>query len=165
MKAISLMQPWAQLVAADLKSIETRSWSTSYRGQLAIHASKTFPSNARRLCYESVADREVLVEDDPVMLVGGNLLSLLPSMDEKSLPLGAIVGVATVYDCCPVERVRDTITNQERQFGDYSDGRWAWLLHEQRMLEHPIVCRGALGIWNVPERVVEFVDVQVATAS
>ena len=38
MKAITLHQPWAQLVAIGAKTIETRSWSTNYRGQLAIHA-------------------------------------------------------------------------------------------------------------------------------
>ena len=40
MKALSLWQPWASLVALRVKTIETRSWSTSYRGPLAIHAAK-----------------------------------------------------------------------------------------------------------------------------
>lgn len=38
MKALTLHQPWASLVALGVKRIETRSWSTSYRGALAIHA-------------------------------------------------------------------------------------------------------------------------------
>lgn len=38
MKAITLMQPWATLVAIGAKRLETRSWSTNYRGPLAIHA-------------------------------------------------------------------------------------------------------------------------------
>ena len=44
MKALSLTQPWATLVAMGAKRIETRSWATSYRGPLAIHASKGLPS-------------------------------------------------------------------------------------------------------------------------
>lgn len=40
MKAISLWQPWASLVAVGAKKIETRSWATKYRGSLAIHATK-----------------------------------------------------------------------------------------------------------------------------
>lgn len=40
MKALSLTQPWASLVAVGAKRIETRSWRTSYRGPLAIHAAK-----------------------------------------------------------------------------------------------------------------------------
>lgn len=38
MKAITLHQPWASLVAEGVKTIETRSWSTKYRGPLVIHA-------------------------------------------------------------------------------------------------------------------------------
>lgn len=41
MKAISLHQPWAQLVVAGRKRIETRSWKTSHRGPLLIHAART----------------------------------------------------------------------------------------------------------------------------
>lgn len=39
MKALSLRQPWASLVADGRKTIETRTWRTRYRGPLAIHAS------------------------------------------------------------------------------------------------------------------------------
>jgi hypothetical protein len=40
MKVISIIQPWATLIAIGEKKFETRSWSTKYRGELAIHASK-----------------------------------------------------------------------------------------------------------------------------
>ncbi len=40
MKAISLWQPWATLVALGIKQTETRHWATKHRGQLAIHAAK-----------------------------------------------------------------------------------------------------------------------------
>ena len=40
MKALSLTQPWASLVADGRKTTETRSWLTHYRGPLAIHATK-----------------------------------------------------------------------------------------------------------------------------
>lgn len=39
-KAISLKQPWANLVASGKKSIETRKWSTNYRGDLIICSSQ-----------------------------------------------------------------------------------------------------------------------------
>lgn len=41
MKALSLQQPWANLIADGFKTIETRKWTTSYRGPLLILASKT----------------------------------------------------------------------------------------------------------------------------
>lgn len=40
MKAISLKQPYANLIASGKKTIETRSWSTKYRGDLLICSSK-----------------------------------------------------------------------------------------------------------------------------
>lgn len=40
MKVISLRQPWALLVVLGHKKIETRSWKTTYRGDLLIHASQ-----------------------------------------------------------------------------------------------------------------------------
>jgi hypothetical protein len=43
MKALSLHQPWASLIGLGVKTIETRSWSTKYRGPLAVHASLRRP--------------------------------------------------------------------------------------------------------------------------
>lgn len=41
MKALSVKQPFASLIASGRKTIETRNWSTSYRGDLLIVSSKT----------------------------------------------------------------------------------------------------------------------------
>jgi hypothetical protein len=41
MKALSIKQPWAWLIANGYKDIENRNWWTSYRGQLLIHAGKS----------------------------------------------------------------------------------------------------------------------------
>src|SRR2546427_534687 len=51
-KALTLTAPWAHLIAAGAKRIETRSWRTDYRGQLAIHAAVGFPLWARGRCFE-----------------------------------------------------------------------------------------------------------------
>jgi len=40
MKAISLHQPWASLIAKGQKTIETRFWPTRYRGDLLIVSTK-----------------------------------------------------------------------------------------------------------------------------
>lgn len=47
MKALTICQPWASLIAISAKKVETRSWHTSYRGSLAIHAAKGYPRDAR----------------------------------------------------------------------------------------------------------------------
>ena len=44
MKALSTRQPWAWLIVNGYKPIENRNWRSGYRGELAIHASKTFDS-------------------------------------------------------------------------------------------------------------------------
>lgn len=41
MKVLSLTEPYATLIKEEYKKIETRSWMTSYRGEVYIHASKT----------------------------------------------------------------------------------------------------------------------------
>ncbi len=40
MKALSVKQPWANLIASGKKTIETRVWATDYRGHLLIVSSK-----------------------------------------------------------------------------------------------------------------------------
>ena len=40
MRAISLKQPWANLIVEGVKTIETRVWATRYRGRLVIVSSK-----------------------------------------------------------------------------------------------------------------------------
>ena len=42
MKCISIRQPWAWLIIKGVKPVENRTWSSSYRGPLLIHASLTF---------------------------------------------------------------------------------------------------------------------------
>lgn len=44
MKVISIIQPWATLIALGEKKFETRSWKTKYHGELAIHAIKKIDS-------------------------------------------------------------------------------------------------------------------------
>ncbi len=127
MKAISLTQPWASLVACGYKRIETRSWSTNYRGMIAIHAAKSFPRWAR----------EFAEDERSVGRVTGEL------------PLGAIVAVCRLLDIKSTHDIEPSAL--ERHLGDYTPGRCAWLLDEVAALDEPIICRGALGLWTVPE--------------
>ncbi|HQQ91669.1 MAG TPA: ASCH domain-containing protein [Kiritimatiellia bacterium] len=41
MKALSVKQPWANMIASGVKTIETRKWSTDYRGTLLIVSSRS----------------------------------------------------------------------------------------------------------------------------
>jgi len=55
MKALSVKQPWANLIAEGKKTIETRSWPTDYRGELLIVSSR-IPPIAPAGCAVAVVD-------------------------------------------------------------------------------------------------------------
>ena len=50
MKALTIIQPWATLLAAGKKRIETRSWKTNYRGEILIHAALKRADKCNRIC-------------------------------------------------------------------------------------------------------------------
>jgi hypothetical protein len=150
MKALTLTQPWATLVAKGQKKIETRSWNTNYRGPIAIHAAKGFPSWARQMCYSKHF-----------------VLSLFDDFDGKWqwLPTGKVVATCELVH---VVRIDEAISFQacdgigwnkqfwaldekERAFGDYGAGRYAWLLSNITALAEPISAKGALGLWDWSE--------------
>lgn len=49
MKAISIRQPWASLIVAGVKDIENRSWPTTFRGRILIHAAQKIDTDALEL--------------------------------------------------------------------------------------------------------------------
>lgn len=152
MKAISLWQPWATLIAIGAKRIETRSWYTPHRGPLAIHAAKTW--NAQ-------LDRLRLSEPFwPALRDGG-----WERFNE--LPRGCIVAVCDLIDCRRIHNGRlwsgdgwgntfsDPIPpSPERDFGDYTGGRYAWLLTNVRALRQPLPWRGAQSLFDVPDEAI-----------
>lgn len=154
-KAISLLQPWAWLAAVGLKSLETRSWSTSFRGPLAIHASLGRRGAIRTLC-----------EQDPFIRAALDAAGL--SFD--TLPRGGIIGaveltdVLKMWDGFPqplpapatgLLKLSDALqlSEQQRAFGEYAPGRFAWRLNEARALPELIACPGALQLWTMPAEV------------
>lgn len=46
MKALSVKQPWAWLIANGHKDIENRTWNTHFRGKFLVHASKGLDKKA-----------------------------------------------------------------------------------------------------------------------
>ncbi len=126
MKALTLRQPWAALVARGAKRIETRSWKTAYRGPLAIHASTSMTVAEKRLLHREPFARE---------------------MGNCSLPLGTVIAIVELVE---VEEITaDNVPDEpERSFGDYTPGRYAWRLTNVRQLTRPIPAKGALGLWE-----------------
>lgn len=137
MKALTLTQPWATLVAIEAKRIETRSWQTHYRGPLAIHAAKGL-AGMRQRDFVALCGRAPFA---PALAAAGY-------RDPADLPRGAIVAVAELV---AIERIEAaTMPDEpERSFGDYRPGRYAWHLAGVRRLVSPRPARGALGLWSV----------------
>jgi hypothetical protein len=150
MKALTLTQPWATLVALGEKRIETRSWSTKYRGEIAIHAGIRFPFDCRDLCdtppFRSVLRGFWLGASD---LPAGRVIAtaLLVECIETEVATAGIVGENLVLNRYAKPR-HYRIGRHERDFGDYTPGRWAWVLDDIKPLPEPIPARGARRLWE-----------------
>jgi hypothetical protein len=81
--------------------------------------------------------------------------------DALSLPLGAVIAVAELVDVMKFTRgtLRDVraraksreLPPHEADFGDFSPGRYGWVLKAVRALREPVPARGMLGLWEVSE--------------
>jgi hypothetical protein len=176
MKALTLHQPWATAIAEGIKTIETRSWSTSYRGPLAIHAGRSLEGiemlDAGRLCREDDAALVAQLVEIGVRQWG-------------DLPLGAIVAVVNLVDVVPIGETADdgdpfprivvipkrpplyrstapypslvlfrdpmaegVDISEQQPWGDFTPGRFAWLSADVRKLDEPIPAKGRQGLWS-----------------
>jgi len=156
MKAITLWEPYARLVAGGVKLVETRSWGTPYRGPLAIHA-------ARKWDAEVAADIERVRED---LKKCWALTALGLRKDQKrvlyDLPwekgLGCILAVVELVDCRPMLEAPDTV---EGLFGSFGPGRWGWKLEHVRPLAEPVPCKGQRMLWPLPQKIEDVVTEQL----
>jgi hypothetical protein len=133
MKALSLWQPWATLVAILGKRNETRGWATTYRGPLAIHAAAKFPPAARQLVGTFPFDEVLRRAGCPTW---------------RELPLGAVVAIAELVDVVRIDGQTRVPGGNEFMFGDYRRGRYIWRLGDVRKLPAPVPATGALGLWS-----------------
>ena len=129
MKVLSLTEPYATLIKTGVKKIETRSWKTSYRGKLYIHASST------KIPKEYKNNKELM-----------NLVNV------NELNFGNIICSCNLVDCIEMtdKFIEEVKKNKEEYIcGVYKVGRYAWILEDIKVLENPILAKGHLGIWNI----------------
>ena len=127
-KVLSIIEPWATLIKEGKKRIETRSWKTSYRGELYLHASSKHIDKKN--------------PDLP------SLLNLIPNI---SMGYGNIICKCKLVDCVYMDQeFLDRIQKDKQEFlcGEYNLGRYAWILEDVEILEKPIPAKGHLNIWN-----------------
>lgn len=134
MKAISLLQPWASLIVMGAKQFETRSWGTKHRGMLLIHASQSMKPVNRELNMDFQQEFFHLQ---------------IPKYED--LPFGAIIGKVYLANVFKTQVIANSLSDQEKAFGDFTYGRYAWELKQPVMFEKPIPYKGSLSLWDFPD--------------
>ena len=176
MNAITQPQPYASLIAVGAKTIETRSWSTSYRGPLVIHAGAAPPEHGLRLGAKGPITTAEYLVSYPAVPSARSTPVLLDLCNEETipLPLGAVVASCRLVDVVPIidgyheqpGGVRFVAIQgdgtflyspgagrcwdlaKQLPFGDFTPGRYAWLLEDVEAVTPPIPARGRSGLWS-----------------
>ncbi len=152
MRALTLHQPWAQLMVWGFKNVETRSWAAPRNliGQrVAIHAGKWEPRPT---------DWNIEIQRIVLQRAGGS----------HSMPMGAVVATARLVECMQVVSEPDSVglvscrgfgelgdeaeyevTIKTDTYGDFSVGRWLWVFQDVRHIE-PVPINGRQGVWSLP---------------
>jgi activating signal cointegrator 1 len=156
MKALSIWQPHASLIAWGLKPYETRGHPVSYRGLIAIHAAK------------STQGLEDIVEQTRTLKAQGHWppmkegflrtfhqavnvyleVAKIDGFTYNDFPLGAVVATARLAAVYDAGLLHPKLKWPERDFGDFSAGRYAWRLEDVKALPEPIPARGQQGLWD-----------------
>jgi len=162
MKAITIYQPYASLIAVEAKKFETRSWYTPYRGTIAIHAAKK-------------RDYEYKMQYPEAFVYAVDDVFYENQLAWDCLPHGAIIATAVLVGCHKIDyrhipnapiKVgywKDSsvingkmlwceISEQEQLFGDWSEGRYAWEFANVQRKVSPTPVKGQQGIWNWDDR-------------
>ena len=124
MKALSIKQPFAWLIANGIKDIENRKWRSNYRGRLLIHASKTWDQQGYEYVKFHTMDSE----------------SQLPS-ERDEYDFGAIIGVVTMVDVVQFHPSK------------WFFGPWGFVFELPKVFQDPKPYRGQLGIFDVPDSI------------
>lgn len=155
MKALPLWQPWSSLVALGAKRVETRGyppWELGLRAgqRIAIHATKGGLAKREEL--------EWLTEHgEAFRTLGAELLDGFGTIKQiaEALPRGAVICTCLLdrasritVESAAALRDRDPA---EHSYGDYTPGRWAWVLKDVERLPEPVPFRGSQGAFDVPD--------------
>ena len=126
-------------MAAGIKHNETRSWYTNYRGPLAIHAAKqTILTGWARYTSDEAAEVICRRMGLPEIFNGPEVF-----------PSGVILAIVNLTDCIKITpEYISTLSRDEIALGDYTIGRYAWVLEGVDKLPRPVPAKGRQGLWN-----------------
>lgn len=122
MKALTICQPYAEMIVRGEKRVENRTWPTKYRGLLYIHAGKN------RGWWDDAID--------PVRY--------------PAAEWGALVAIANLVECTSLGTIQTGLLDNEYPWihgHTHVLGPWCWILDSVRRIK-PLPWRGAQGIWD-----------------
>ncbi|MGH9686291.1 MAG: ASCH domain-containing protein [Candidatus Acidiferrales bacterium] len=125
-RALSIGQPWAELILRHRKPFEVRSWKTNYRGPLLMHASQRVNVTAAQAL----------------------------GIDRQKLVGGAFVGWAKLVDVRPFTRADAKLLKKRRgdDDGAWEPHLFSWVLKNVRRIK-PVPFKGRLGLFTPPASV------------
>lgn len=132
-KALSIKQPWAELIIDGIKDVENRSWRTNYRGKVYIHASAKQPkyfanvlSGEQLFTFHTYVDKPAYSCYASVLLLGEPWRS------------SAILGEVEIIDC---------VQNYPSVWAE--PDCWNWILANPVKYDEPILnVKGKLSFWE-----------------
>lgn len=128
MKALSVRQPWAAAIVTGLKTIETRTYYTKYRGPLLIVSSKSCDKVMMDYVLSLVNDRERFL---------------------ANMFYGHAVATVNLVDCRPMK-----YNDEDAAMCDMYDSAFAWILEDIKPIK-PFPVKGQLGLFEVEAKIVE----------
>ncbi|WP_324069845.1 MAG: ASCH domain-containing protein [Flavobacterium sp.] len=140
MKALSIKQPWASLIAHGIKDIENRSWKTNFRGRIYIHASGKQAGSYDELLNDE-QKKEFKEKHDRITL-------------EKQHYFSAIIGEVDIIDCVINHPSIWAEKSEYEQVGPYLTYKndkpiYNWVLANPVLYEKPILnVKGKLSFWE-----------------
>lgn len=127
-KAVTIKQPYADLICIGLKDIENRTWQTKFRGRVYIHASATYPKDHRNMAQLFTSKQWQEIER----------LELEASMCASSFQLSAIIGHVDIADCVQDHSSIWALPNH-----------YHWVLANPVLFDKPILnVKGKLSFWD-----------------
>ena len=118
MKALSIKQPWAELILQGKKKIELRKWNTKFRGEFLIHSSKS---------------------PDVVAM---------KKFGFKDLPCGFILGKVELAGIKKYkDNPEEFETDRNLHLATMNFGNFGFILKNVQRID-PIKCNGSLGFWD-----------------
>lgn len=121
MRALTIKQPWAELIITGLKDVENRSRRTNFRGRFAVHAGR----------------QRADFGDLDLAAMPRRLRRPIEDAWERHDNAAKVLGTVELVDC-----VQDSSSEWA------IDGFWHWILRDPRTYTRSVPAKGQLGFWE-----------------